>query len=141
MSVDLAVEGIQGDLKNLQDQIAALQNSAGQITPADQALLDGIEAKAAAIHDKLDALDAMTPQHRRNLLRWLERHADKLKDSAEWSWVMGPQPSGDMASADFEAAFDEMLRQGPREWLHETPFVKRLVRMIESDKGGTEPLP
>ncbi len=59
--VDIAVAGLQGDVKNLSDQIAALQASAGQVTPEDQALLDGIEARTAAIHDKLDALDALTP--------------------------------------------------------------------------------
>ena len=59
--VDAAVTGLQGDVKNLTDQIAALQASAGQITPADQALLDGIEAKAADVATKLDALDALTP--------------------------------------------------------------------------------
>ncbi len=59
--VDVAITGLQGDVKNLSDQIAALQASAGQITPEDQLLLDGIEARTAAIHDKLDALDALTP--------------------------------------------------------------------------------
>ncbi len=59
--VDVAVAGLQGDVKNLSDQIAALQASQGQITPEDQLLLDGIEARTAAIHDKLDALDALTP--------------------------------------------------------------------------------
>ncbi len=59
--VEDAVTGLQGDVKALKDQIAALQASQGQITPADQALLDGIEQKAADIHTKLDALDALTP--------------------------------------------------------------------------------
>jgi len=58
---DVAVTDLQGDIKNLSDQIAALQNSTGQITPEDQALLDGIQARASAISDKLDALDALTP--------------------------------------------------------------------------------
>lgn len=58
---DAAVTDLQGDVKNLQDQIAALQASQGQITPADQALLDGIQARAQAVADKLDALDALTP--------------------------------------------------------------------------------
>lgn len=59
--MDTAVADLQGDVKNLNDQIAALQNSTGTITPADQALLDGIQARAGAIADKLDALDALTP--------------------------------------------------------------------------------
>lgn len=59
--IDAAIAGLQGDVKNLEDQIAALQNSAGQITPEDQALLDGIQARASTVADKLDALDALTP--------------------------------------------------------------------------------
>lgn len=59
--VDIAISGLQGDVAELNRQIAALQASQGQITPADQALLDEIEARAATIHDKLDALDALTP--------------------------------------------------------------------------------
>ena len=58
---DAAVAGLQGDVDNLTAQIAALQNSAGAITPADQALLDGIQARAKTVSDKLDALDALTP--------------------------------------------------------------------------------
>lgn len=59
--VDTAISDLQGDVKNLNDQITALQNSTGGITPADQALLDGIQAKASAVADQLDALDALTP--------------------------------------------------------------------------------
>src|SRR6266566_6605527 len=57
---DTAITDLQGDVKNLTDQIAALQASPGTITPADQALLDGITARASTISDKLDALDALT---------------------------------------------------------------------------------
>lgn len=58
---DAAIADLQADVQNLTDQIAALNSSAGQITPEDQALLDGIVAKAATVSDKLDALDALTP--------------------------------------------------------------------------------
>ena len=58
---DAAITDLQGDVKNLQDQIAALQGSSGTITPEDQALLDGIQARASTVSDKLDALDALTP--------------------------------------------------------------------------------
>ncbi len=58
---DLAVTDLQADVKALEDQIAALQASAGVITPEDQALLDGIATRASTISDKLDALDALTP--------------------------------------------------------------------------------
>lgn len=58
---DAAITDLQGDVKSLSDQIAALQSSAGAITPEDQALLDGIQSRASAVSDKLDALDALTP--------------------------------------------------------------------------------
>jgi alkylhydroperoxidase family enzyme len=59
--IDASVTDLQGDVKNLSDQIAALQASAGTITPEDQALLDGIQQRTSTIADKLDALDALTP--------------------------------------------------------------------------------
>lgn len=58
---DAAVADLQGDVKNLSDQIAALQASAGTITASDQALLDGIQARTATVSDKLDSLAAVTP--------------------------------------------------------------------------------
>lgn len=44
----------------LKEQITILQNTAGTITPEDQGLLDGIEARANTIHAALEALDAST---------------------------------------------------------------------------------
>ncbi len=59
--MDAAITDLQGDVKTLNDEIAALQASPGTITPADQALLDGLQTRASGIADKLDALDALTP--------------------------------------------------------------------------------
>lgn len=58
---DKAVADLQGDVKSLEDQIAALQASPGTITPEDQTSLDNIQARASTISDKLDALDNLTP--------------------------------------------------------------------------------
>lgn len=58
---DAAITDLQGDVKALTDQIAALQASQGTITPEDQASLDEIQSRASAISDKLDALDSLTP--------------------------------------------------------------------------------
>lgn len=58
---DTAITALQGDVQALKDEIAKLQNSPGTITPEDQALLDGIQTRAKAVADKLDALDALTP--------------------------------------------------------------------------------
>ena len=59
--IDAAVTGLQGDVDALKKKIEELQNSPGAITPEDQALLDGIEARASGVADKLAALDALTP--------------------------------------------------------------------------------
>lgn len=59
--VDAAVTGLTDDVKVLNDKITELQNNPGPITPEDQALLDAIEARSAAIAAKLEALDALTP--------------------------------------------------------------------------------
>lgn len=56
-----AVDGLVADVKALNDKITELQNTAGEITPEDQALLDDIEARSKAVTDKLEALDAQTP--------------------------------------------------------------------------------
>ncbi len=58
---DAAVTALQGDVQFLTDKIAELQASAGTVTAEDQALLDAIQARAASVADKLDALDALTP--------------------------------------------------------------------------------
>ncbi len=59
--IDAAVADLQGDIQSLNDKITALQNTQGQITPEDQALLDQIQATSSQVADKLDALDAITP--------------------------------------------------------------------------------
>jgi len=58
--IGASVDGIVGDVQALNDKITALQNSPGTLTPEDQASLDDIQAKAAALSDKLAALDAQT---------------------------------------------------------------------------------
>jgi DNA anti-recombination protein RmuC len=59
--MDVAMSDLQGDIKSLNDQIKALQDSQGQLSPEDQALLDGLQVRGQGIADKLDALDALTP--------------------------------------------------------------------------------
>ncbi len=60
-AVDTAISGLTDDIANLNKQISDLQNSAGQITPEDQARLDAIQARSQTVADKLAALDALTP--------------------------------------------------------------------------------
>lgn len=59
--LDVAVTGLQGDIKSLNEAIQKLQDSQGQVTPEDQALLDQIEARGDQLASKLEALDALTP--------------------------------------------------------------------------------
>lgn len=60
-AVSKSLDDIQTEIGNLNTQIAALQTSAGTVTPEDQALLDGIEASGAALQTKAAALDTLTP--------------------------------------------------------------------------------
>lgn len=58
---DAAVNAIVADVTWLKDKIDQLQNTPGEVSPEDQALLDAIQARAGAMADKVDALDALTP--------------------------------------------------------------------------------
>lgn len=67
-SMQASLTGISGDITTLNDKITALQNSAGGVTPEDQALIDDLQAqgavlsnKATALAEALAALDALTP--------------------------------------------------------------------------------
>ena len=60
-AMDASIAGLQGDIKALDDLIAQLQASAGQISAEDQALLDALQVRSKAMVDKLAALDALTP--------------------------------------------------------------------------------
>lgn len=59
--IDAAVAGVTADIAGLNEKIVALQATQGQITAEDQALLDDIEARGAAIAAKIEALDSLTP--------------------------------------------------------------------------------
>lgn len=59
--VGAAIDGISADIKGLNDKITELQNSAGTVTPEDQALLDDLQARGQVLADKAAALDAATP--------------------------------------------------------------------------------
>lgn len=59
--VDAAAANLQGDVKFLQDTIAALQASQGTVTPEDQALIDALETRAGLIAANVETLAAITP--------------------------------------------------------------------------------
>lgn len=54
-----AIDDISSEIQSLNNQIAALQNSSGQISPGDQTLLDNIQTSSQAITSKLQALDTL----------------------------------------------------------------------------------
>jgi hypothetical protein len=58
----VAVDGVASDVAFLKEEIRKLQENPGPITPEDQAILDGIEARTVALSAKVEALDAATEQ-------------------------------------------------------------------------------
>lgn len=56
-----AIDGIVADIGVLNDKITELQNSAGQVTPEDQALIDDLQAKGEALASRAEALDNERP--------------------------------------------------------------------------------
>ena len=57
-----AVDGVATDVQFLKDEIAKLQNSPGTLSAADQATLDGLQARANTLTTKVQALDAATEE-------------------------------------------------------------------------------
>lgn len=57
-----AVDGVAADVAFLKAKIEELQNNPGPITPADQAILDALEARVGTLSDKVKALDAATEE-------------------------------------------------------------------------------
>ncbi len=55
------LDAIQAAIQALNDKITALQNSAGTVTPEDQALIDQLQTDGAALAAKADALAGKTP--------------------------------------------------------------------------------
>lgn len=60
--IDAAVTAITADIAELNAQIQELQNNPGPISAADQELLNALEARGTAVAEKLDALNALTPE-------------------------------------------------------------------------------
>jgi hypothetical protein len=60
-SVTSALDGISGDITNLNDQIAALIAAQGGLTPEQQVALDALALSGEALAQKAAALDALTP--------------------------------------------------------------------------------
>ncbi len=61
-AIDKAIDGLSADIDALNAKIAELQATPPVLDPADQALLDDLQARGTAIADKIAALDAKTEQ-------------------------------------------------------------------------------
>lgn len=56
-----AIDGLAGDIANLNGQIEALRLQLGQLSPEDQAALDELVAAGEALATRITTLDEMTP--------------------------------------------------------------------------------
>lgn len=75
-------------------------------------------------------IDRMTPIHVRNLLRWFERRAEKLKEVYITRMVLssmgGYGPSGEAACDAFDSEFEQLERSSAETLLNSWPLIKRL---------------
>jgi hypothetical protein len=55
-----AVDGVADDVTFLKEEIKKLQDNPGPISPEDQAILDGVQARADTLASKVEALDQAT---------------------------------------------------------------------------------
>jgi hypothetical protein len=56
-----AITGVAGDVATLNTLIQQLQDSQGEVSAEDQALLDALQARGEALATSLEAVDALTP--------------------------------------------------------------------------------
>lgn len=59
--IDKGIDGVSGDVTELNKLIAQLQATQGQLSAEDQGLLDQIEARGKAAGEKVEAVDTLTP--------------------------------------------------------------------------------
>lgn len=81
-------------------------------------------------------LDEMSLRWKTNLLRFLERRAGALQDSAIQRLLSGPQPGGDMASDAFDSMVDAEIDAKPTTWLYRQPLVLKLEQLIREGHDG-----
>lgn len=87
------------------------------------------ESWTTRVNDTIALVD-MSPGHRTNLLRMLERNAERIKDTYMFSILIAQWPDQDTVAAMFvEADFDDMVDADPIEWLHGLPLVKKLIEL------------
>lgn len=59
--ISQAIDGIKGDIIGLNQKITELQTSDGPLSAEDQDTLDTLQTQAAALLEKISAVDELTP--------------------------------------------------------------------------------
>lgn len=77
----------------------------------------------------------MSVRYKRNVLAFLERRADRLKQGAEWE-LAGVQMNGEHAQDSIDQMLDVLMRTSTLEWFNDLPLIKRLRRDIRRGRGG-----
>lgn len=78
----------------------------------------------------------METGHIRNLIGFLQRRADQLKQRYELSIIRGPQPSGDAATDCFDDAMSHLFDQPADKWIEEFPLMQKLHATLSEREGG-----
>lgn len=82
----------------------------------------------------------MEIRHARNVIRMLERNAERLHLQQGFSFLSGPEPSGDMACDAFDSMMDEFGNMDALIWLRSTDLVQALYQRIgETVPGAPAP--
>jgi hypothetical protein len=117
---DLALEDVAPLHRRVRELLGRVAASAGR----SAATIDPVELLQrrtwTSSSGTVEELDALTPTHRRNLLAWLERRSDALRERFE--------------AADLPA--DTRARVTPADpWVAGTPVHRRLQELIAAESG------
>ncbi len=136
-------EWLEHDAKikeKIRREIAVEENEAA-VKLIMEVLRDGnwwIEPKKGNRKARRMSIDRITPRHARNIIGWLRRRAGFLHDIACLEFMEIREPSGDMASAEYNAAFDLLNEKDPIEWLMESPLVVNLKAKIKAHEESED---
>lgn len=90
-------------------------------------------------------LTEMQDAHRANLRGWLDARAQAIVNLAYWGaarfYSVAFEHCGDMAALDLDRESDreaEEMLDDPIGWLHDTPFYRRLVELLDRDHVDVE---
>lgn len=81
-------------------------------------------------------VENMDPNHRKNTLRMLERHASGLHFRAFMRYFVlpiGGRPNGEISNSVLDRAEQAFLEKKPIDWLGEQLLVRRLRVLVDED--------